>query len=382
MLNLIELLVVDGRFDISLYVLLEQGELISRLPKEVHLLNRSFSDTSVLDRSGSIRLGLTVLKKAFSHGALFKRLPYMTGCLSDMLRSNSFNVEKLLWQVVSDGSDRFNETYDLAIAFLEGGATYYVANHVKASSKVAFVHVDYTQAGYTPRLDDGCVKAFRQIFAVSDEVKAAYRSVYPDAPVEVMHNQLMTEKVRALSKEACTFGDEASFHGQRLLTVGRLVPQKALEVSIEAMRLLKEKGHQDLRWYILGEGPERAKLEGLIAQYGLSDCFHLLGIRKNPYPYFRQADVYVHASRFEGKSIAIQEAQALGKPIIVSDCSGNREQVEHGKDGITCDLEPHALCEAIEYMLADADRRAAFGAQAQKRSEHLRAEVEKLLALL
>ena len=68
----------------------------------------------------------------------------------------------------------------------------------------------------------------------------------------------------------------------------------------------------------------------------------------NPYPYLRQADVYVHASRFEGKSIAIQEAQVLGKAIVVSDCSGNREQVEPGKDGLMCDLTPEAVCRELK----------------------------------
>ena len=67
----------------------------------------------------------------------------------------------------------------------------------------------------------------------------------------------------------------------------------------------------------------------------------------------KQADIYVHASRFEGKSIAIQEAQILGKPMVVSDCSGNREQVCHGKDGLMCGLTPDSLAENIMLLLED-----------------------------
>ena len=67
------------------------------------------------------------------------------------------------------------------------------------------------------------------------------------------------------------------------------------------------------------------------------------GAVANPFPYFKQSDIYVHASRFEGKSIAIQEAQTLGCAIIASDCNGNREQIIDGEDGLLCELTPEKL---------------------------------------
>ena len=85
---------------------------------------------------------------------------------------------------------------------------------------------------------------------------------------------------------------------------------------------------------MLGEGPERTDLERRIEQHGVKGEFVLLGAKDNPYPFVRQADIYVHAARFEGKSIAIEEAQVLGKPIAASDCTGNTEQIISGYDGI------------------------------------------------
>lgn len=79
----------------------------------------------------------------------------------------------------------------------------------------------------------------------------------------------------------------------------------------------------------------------------------LLGAVENPYPYYAQADLYVHATRFEGKSIAIQEAQVLGCPVIASDCNGNREQIESGVDGILCKLSPEDIAKCIEELIAD-----------------------------
>lgn len=97
------------------------------------------------------------------------------------------------------------------------------------------------------------------------------------------------------------------------------------------MKILKDHGVK-ARWYVLGEGELREKLQSQINRLGLQNDFVLLGAKTNPYPYYRQCDLYVHATRFEGKSIAIQEAQTLGCTILVSDSSGNREQVIQGED--------------------------------------------------
>ena len=108
----------------------------------------------------------------------------------------------------------------------------------------------------------------------------------------------------------------------------------------------------------------------------------LPGTVKNPYPYLRQADLYVHASRYEGKSIAIQEAQILGKAILISDCSGNREQVVHGVDGLLCDLTPEAICASMRELLQNEELRECLGQAAAKRPQTDGRELNKLLSLL
>ncbi len=101
-----------------------------------------------------------------------------------------------------------------------------------------------------------------------------------------------------------------------------------------------------------------------------------------PYPYMAHTDIYVHASRFAGKSIAIQEAQILGKPILVSDCSGNREQVVPNVDGLMCELTPEGICQRIEELLHDEAMRLRLGAAAQKRNAEDEAEIGKLFSML
>ena len=171
-----------------------------------------------------------------------------------------------------------------------------------------------------------------------------------------------------------------SYDGIRLLTVGRLAYQKAYDIAIDAMKIIKDSGCK-ARWYVLGEGSEREMLEKKIAQFGLQKDFLLLGAVENPYPYYVQTDIYVHATRFEGKSIAIQEAQILGCPVIASDCNGNREQIENGIDGILCSLTPEAIADSIKELIADPKKREKYAKRAQNRNTQNKDELDLLLKM-
>lgn len=371
----------EARYEISLYVLTGQGEMASRLPADVRLLNKKYREESVLTAKGRKYLKKTVLKAMFTRGTVVKLFPYLVKNTCAMLGKKRLLPDKLLWRVLSDGGMVLPEEYDLAVSYLEGGAAYFVADHVKAAKKAAFIHVDYEKAGYTRALDKDCYLAFDKIFTVSDEVREAFLKAYPELPekTEVFHNILNKEEIVRRAEEGEGFTD--GFTGIRLLSVGRLTAQKAFEVSVDAMKRLKDAG-KNVRWYVLGEGDQRKKLQEQIDTLGLTEDFILYGAVNNPYPFMKQADIYVHASRFEGKSIAIQEAQILGKPMVVSDCSGNREQVCHGTDGLMCGLTPESLAENIMLLLEDEALRGKLGAAAAKKNADAAEEIQKLLSML
>ncbi|MCM1056202.1 MAG: glycosyltransferase [Firmicutes bacterium] len=369
------------QYEVSLYVLMGQGEMVSELPEYVRLLNRSFYDRPVLSGAGRRLMARRVMAAALRRGTVFRLLPYLIRNLFAMAAKGRVQTDKLLWRLLSDGEQRFSARYDLAVAYLEGGSAYYVADHVKAAKKAAFIHIDYEQAGYTRQLDKDCYPAFDRIFSVSDEVKASFDRVYPECGDRsfVFQNLLDVEEIRR--KASLPGGFEDDFQGIRILTVGRLTAQKAYDAALDAMSLLKERGEQ-VRWYVLGEGDQRSSLEEKRKKLGLEQDFLLPGAVRNPYPYFAQADIYVHATRFEGKSIAIQEAQILGKPILVSDCSGNREQVTDEVDGLFCDLTPESICEGIQRLIHTPKLREDLGRAAAGRSFGDRAELDKLLGLV
>lgn len=380
---LVELLNVleKDEYEISLYVIMGQGEMLKRVPKEVKLLNTSFSETSVLSAKGKNAMIRTVCRSFVKNGHILRKMRYAGHLYKDMRKKKRILPDKILWRILSDGSERFEESYDLAVAYLEGAATYYVADHVKAKKKAAFVHIDYESSGYTKEMDRDCYQKMDRIFTVSDEVKKHFLKVYPqyEKKTEVFHNIINQEKIKKLAEDGKGFQDH--YEGIRLLTVGRLNYQKAYDIAIEAMKIVKDAGYQ-ARWYVLGEGSERQMLEKRIEELGLKEDFLMPGSVSNPFPYFKQTDIYVHATRFEGKSIAIQEAQTLGCAIIASDCNGNREQITDGEDGLLCELTPEGIAEKIILLIENIELRREIGDHAKEKKIEYREDIQKLLRMM
>ena len=355
-----------ARCDISLYVLLGQGELIEGLPPDVRLLNPRFSRESVLSPRGRAALAGSVLGAFFRNGGFWRKLGYTLGGVPAMARRGRVQPDKLLWRAAAEGGLRFKEEYDLAVAWIEGGSAYYVADWARAKKKAAFIHTEYQKAGYTRELDRDCWRSFDRIFAVSPDAAETFSSVYPEYRdrTAVFPNIVDQDSIRSRAKEPGGFSDR--YDGLRILTVGRLTREKGYDIAIEAMRRLKDAGYH-ARWYALGDGGQRKNLERQIAALGLREDFLLLGAVENPYPYFAQADLYVHAARYEGQGIAVWEAQTLGCPVIVSDYCGSREQVEGGRYGLSCEGTPEAVASAVMSLLDDAPRRAELSRRAAEK---------------
>ena len=341
-----------NEYDISLFVVLSQGELIEKIPSNVHILNENFDSSSVLSPEGKKILKKNIRKRLFRKAAIFKNLFYIISNAFTMIFKGRIMADKLLWKTLSDASPVFDEEYDLAVAFLEGASTYYVRDHVKAKKKAAFIHVNYSEAGYTRKLDKDAYLDFDGIYTVSEDAKESFLSVYPECSDKTSVFENIIDRETIIKKADENGGFEDSFDGKRILTIARLTPQKAIDISIKACRELTDKG-ENVRWYVLGDGELRDKLEVLIKECGLSERFFLLGVKDNPYTYLKQCDIYVHATKFEGKSIAIREAQVLKKPIVVSDCKSNLELVKNEEDALVCTLDSSDICEKILRLFYD-----------------------------
>ena len=192
----------ENEYEVLLYVLLAQGELIHQVPEQVKILNQSYSDASVLSKKGKHILNRQIFKRLFVRGAIFKNLGYMLKNMAEMLKKGKLYPDKLLWRVMADSAQVIDGHYDMAVAFLEGGSTYYIHDHIRANRKVTFLHVDYSYAGYSRSLDRDCYLNFDRVFTVSDEVKKSFLEVYPECRsyTGVFHNLLDNEEIIRKSK--------------------------------------------------------------------------------------------------------------------------------------------------------------------------------------
>jgi len=153
---------------------------------------------------------------------------------------------------------------------------------------------------------------------------------------------------------------------RQLIAVGRLARQKGYDLLINAFaRCARLNPAWDL--VIYGDGPERAALETMIGSLGLSGRIILAGNTTTIEQAYAQADLLVHAARYEGYPNVIQEALAAGKPIIATDCPGaTRQLLGDGKYGVLVPNEDVGALEvALRNLMTDDARRASLAHSAR-----------------
>ena len=368
------------KYDMSVYSIINRGELYSDMPEYVHILNKNPCTKSVLDNAGLAAIGRQILWSLLKKFRFITYIPYFFRVLFHQIKSKHLDFSKLFWMLLARNAKRFNEEYDLAVAFIEGAATYYVADYVKAKKKATYVHIDYLAAGYSPKLDRKYYDKFDRVFCVSDTVRKVFLKAYPDYSQKTFffHNMVPRERIIRLSKEGQGFTD--GFDGLRILTVGRLHYQKAYDLAIPALAELRRRGH-NVRWYVIGEGAEEDNLRALIRQNGVEDSFILLGTTPNPYPYIANCDIYSQASRFEGWCIALAESLVLARPVLASRCAGNEEQVTDGETGVLIDLSTENIVEGMEKLITSPELRKKFTRNLSGVALDFKKDLEMLYAL-
>jgi glycosyltransferase involved in cell wall biosynthesis len=153
----------------------------------------------------------------------------------------------------------------------------------------------------------------------------------------------------------------------RAAFVGRLAPEKALDILLDAWpRVLAAIPGAALT--LIGEGPERTALENQAARLEISSSVKMPGIAEDPVSTLRAHDLFVLPSREEGMSIALLEAMALGMPIVASAIPGNRGLIRDGIDGVLFEPEnPEALASAIVEAWTNPANGLAMGCAARRR---------------
>ena len=150
-------------------------------------------------------------------------------------------------------------------------------------------------------------------------------------------------------------------------TVGRLVEAKDYPTLIRAIGLLRDKGY-DVELYIVGDGPERNRLEAEISALRLASIIHIVGFQDDIHSWLRRFNTFVLSSLREGQPMALLEAMALGLPIVATKVGGIPDTIAAGSEGLlVAPGDPVLLAEAMEALVLDEGRRTALGRSAHAR---------------
>jgi len=186
------------------------------------------------------------------------------------------------------------------------------------------------------------------------------------ARIHVIYNPVDCRRIAELAQQPL---DHPWFQPDQppvVLAAGRLHRQKDYPTLLQAFAHLRRR--QACRLVIIGEGPERVRLESQVAQLGISEDVQLPGFQKNPFAYMARAGVFVLSSAWEGLSNVLIEALACGCPVVSTDCPhGPAEVLDGGKYGTLVPVaDPEALAQALKAALdrktgaAEARQRAGY----------------------
>ncbi|UPM54165.1 glycosyltransferase [Gottfriedia acidiceleris] len=333
--------------DLMLYS--HSGEFMKLLPKKANLLAESKAYKTfrmpVLDvvKSGQISLALSrMLAKYLAN--------------KNHSSENGYKQMQYMWKYSVPLLPKQNKKYDVAISYL--WPHYFVAEKVDAEIKIAWVHTDFSTVETDIALDVKMWGKFNYIVAVSDECKNAFISKYPVLVdrVIVMENITTPELINTLANEEDDnpMVEDARF---KIITVARLSYAKGIDSAVKALKMLNDRGYKNICWYVVGYGGDEQQIKDLIGENKLTDQFILLGKKTNPYPFIKEADLYVQPSRYEGKAVTVVEAQVLSKPVLITNYPTAKSQVNDGFDGSICDLSVKGIADGIEKLYLDSQLR-------------------------
>lgn len=303
--------------------------------------------------------------------------------LADALWYAKFRIYRLFGHEVK-AFRSFPGEYDIAISYCQNGySPHYVIDKVKAGKKYLWYHHgSYEGTQKQKKIDGEYFAKYDKVIAVSRACEQMLLGHFPhlDGKTTVIHNLINENEI--IEKAALPMDEPwlAGLDGCKIVTVGRVSPEKGQVLAIETARILKQKGFA-FHWIFVGDGADREKCEQMAMQYGLQDCCHFVGFKINPYPYMKLADIYVQPSVFEADPITIAEALLLERFIIASDIPAIREALCDGKYGILTERSANAMAEAIiKNSNQDAQTERLLNIQrAQKRNVIVKQGLDDLL---
>lgn len=304
---------LNDKCEIDLYLLEKKGALLENIPQNVNVYQ---------------------IKNHILSYALFRYFPFF--------RKKRINKIANL------------KNYEYAFGYMEGRAGTWVSDIKKNIKKYAWIHNDVVKynIGISDKEARNTYNNMDKVICVSKDAKKIFCEKYGinENKVEVIYNFID-------EKEILKKADEFKINNKKFtfVNVAKMRDQKRQDRLVNAAVYLKEKGY-DFKIQLIGDGPNLEKITKMVEEMNVSDKVEILGLKKNPYPYIKNADFFVLSSYMEGYGIVIKEALLLKTKIITTDVVGPREILLDGKYGIIVDNDDDAIKYALEDVLKNKNK--------------------------
>ena len=367
-----------SRCTVDLFLLRQQGELMSSIPPGINLLPEKAAYT-VLARP---------LKDVLKEGHVLLTAARMTAKIAAALYNRFHGYRDS--NVGLEYSHKFtapfmpaimpDREYDLAVSFLT--PHYFTAQKVRAKKKIAWIHTDYSKVQVNQTSEIKMWDAYDYIASISPAVSESFLDVFPslDSKILPVHNILPENLIR---QQACAFSaaEEMPAGPVRILSVGRFCTAKNFDNVPDICARIRRDGVNAV-WYLIGFGPDESLIRRKITEAGMDDYVIILGKKENPYPYIGACDLYVQPSRYEGHCVSVCEAQLLGKPVVITAYATAPSQLENGADGIIVPMDNELCAKEIVRLVRQPDAMEALAANCRSRDYTNASETEKIYSIL
>lgn len=368
-----------SEYIVDLFLMRHSGELLKYIPTDINLLpeNKKYASLAVPI--------IDVLKKHEFKIVFLRAIAKLLAFLKQKhLKISGNNVIALEYshKYTNCVMPKISSTeYDLAISFLT--PHYFVAEKVIAKKKIAWIHTDYSAVKVDVDSELKMWDKFDKIISISDDVTNSFVGTFPSLAnkVTVIENIISKSYIDALVSDFSVENEMVNDGNIKLLSIGRFCYAKNFDNVSQICKLIRDNG-LNVKWYLIGFGCDENLIREKIIEYGMQDYVIILGKKENPYPYIKACDIYIQPSRYEGKSIAVREAQILNKPVIITDFTTSQNQFSNGVDGIIVPMDNSKCADAISEIIKDKNLQQTLIKNTEKTDYTNSYEIDKIYELI
>lgn len=349
--------VVDTtRYDITVYAYNHYNPLSESLPKNVKVI----IDT---DKSHYIRKPISIL--------LHIALLFAKVCRSKKnIEKYSKKIKDYIHKEKAKYPARkyFPQGVDVSISYSMDLCTQMALN-VKADKHYVFFHS--SNPNFHRDLSDKYFKHFDNIIAVGKNVQEMLKANFPAEreKIGLIKNYIDSDNVEKLADEY-TVDTIADDNKKIIITsVIRVDKEKGADLIVSAAANLKKYG-VPYKWYIVGDGSQRDEIETQIKINSLTNNVVITGYKKNPYPYIKACDIFVHPTYEESFGLAILEALILEKTIVSTETMGAKEVLNNGEFGVLVPINSEAIAVAVTEIVKNLKSGCSIQQTFKTNNEH------------